>query len=136
MTRKEELLAEVSGLWCNYRIWFTWQPDLQVLIFSSAFDTKLPEKNRNMLYTLLANINEKLWMGHFDVCSEEHVVTFRHAIPLRGSNGATSEQIEDLMDIAISECDRFYPAFQSVMWGGNSCEDAIQIALMDTVGEA
>lgn len=132
----EELVAEVSGSWCNYRIWFTWQPDLQVLIFSCAFDTKIHDKNRKTLYPLLANVNEKLWLGHFDVCSQEHLVTFRHALPLRGSNGATSEQIEDLIDIAISECDRFFPAFQSVLWGGNSCAEAIQIALMDTVGEA
>lgn len=132
----EELLAEVAGAWCNYRIWFTWQPELQVLIFSAAFDSKVPEKSRKGLYPLLACINEKMWLGHFDICAEEELITFRHALLLRGGKGATSEQLEDLIDIAINECDRFYPAFQSVMWGGNTAEEAIDIALMDTVGEA
>lgn len=132
----EELLAEVAGQWCHYRIWFTWQPDLQVLIFSCAFDNKLPEKNRKAVYPLLAAINEKMWLGHFDLCSDDHLVTFRHALLLRGGKGATSEQIEDLIDIAITECDRFFPAFQSVVWGGNTCQEALEIALMDTVGEA
>ncbi len=132
----EELLAEFSGVWCNYRIWFTWQPDLGVLIFSCGFDTKTPEAKRAALYPMLAAVNEKLWLGHFDIDSDEGAITFRHALLLRGGEGATSEQLEDLLDIAIAECDRFYPAFQAVAWGGNSTKDALKIALMDTAGEA
>ena len=132
----EELVAEVSSQWCNYRVWFTWQPDLGVLIFSCGYDTKLPESNRKSIYPLLASINEKLWLGHFDICSEEGSITFRHALLLRGGNGATSEQIEDLIDIAITECDRFFPAFQSVVWGGNTTTQALEIALMEPAGEA
>ncbi len=132
----EELVAEVAGSWCNYRVWCSWQPELQVMMFSCAFDTKLPEKSVKLLYPLLAQINEKMWLGHFDLCSEEHIITFRHALLLRGGKGASFEQLEDLLDIAITECDRFFPAFQSVVWGGNSHADALEIALMDTVGEA
>ena len=38
----EELVAEVTGSWCNFRIWFAWQEDLGALIFSCAYDTKIP----------------------------------------------------------------------------------------------
>ena len=133
---EEELLAEIAGHWCNYRVWFTWQPDLEVMMFSCAFDSKLPESGLKHIYPILAGINEKLWLGHFGVCSLEKTIMFRHAVLLRGGKGATAEQIEDLIDIAINECDRFYPAFQSVVWGGSSWEDALNIALMDTAGEA
>lgn len=132
----EELVAEVQSSWCNFRIWFTWQADLGALIFSCAFDTKIPEKQRAKLYPLLAKVNEKMWLGHFDLGSDDGLVMFRHSMLLRGAQGATSEQMEDLLDIAISECNRFYPAFQSVMWGGNTTEEALEIALLDTVGEA
>ena len=132
----QELLAEVSTGWCNYRIWLTWQPELGVLIFSCGFEGKVPDCHREKLYPMLAAINEKLWLGHFDICSDEHTITFRHALLLRGLNGATSEQLEDLLDIALVECDRFYPAFQSVMWGGKTLGEAVDIALMETVGEA
>lgn len=131
-----ELVAEVSGHWCNYRIWFAWQPDLGALIFSCAYDSKIPEKSRSKIHPLLSAVNEKMWLGHFDLGSEDGMVMFRHALLLRGGQGATSEQLEDLMDIAITECNRFYPAFQSVLWGGNTVEEALQIALLDTVGEA
>lgn len=132
----EELVAEVQSSWCNYRIWFTWQADLGALIFSCAYDTKIHEKQRPKLYPLLAQVNEKLWLGHFDMGSEDGMIMYRHAMLLRGGRGLSAEQIEDLVDIAISECNRFYPAFQSVLWGGNSTEEALEIALMDTVGEA
>ena len=42
----------------------------------------------------------------------------------------------DLVDIALSECERFYPAFQFVVWGGKSPAQAIASAMIDPVGEA
>jgi hypothetical protein len=132
----EELVAEVQSGWCNYRIWFTWQADLGVVIFTCAFDTKIPERQRAKIYPLLARVNERLFLGHFDLGAEDGVVMFRHALLLRGGQGATPEQMEDLLDFALQECYRFYPAFQSVLWGGNSVEEALEIALLDTVGEA
>lgn len=132
----EELVAEVQSNWCNYRIWFTWQQDLGVLIFSCAFDSKIPEKQREKVYPLLARVNEKMWVGHFDIGAEDGMVMYRHALLLRGGKQASPEQLEDLLDIAMTECNRFYPAFQSVLWGGNTVDEALEIALLDTVGEA
>ncbi len=132
----EELVAEVQSSWCNFRIWFTWQPDLNAVIFSCAYDQKIPEKQRAKIYPLLASVNERMWLGHFDLGSDDGLVMYRHALLLRGGVGASPEQIEDLIDIALTECNRFYPAFQSVLWGGNTVEEALEIALLDTVGEA
>jgi len=132
----EELVAEIEGGWCNYRIWCSWQSELEVMMFACAMENKIPKAALPKLHALLAKINEKLWLGHFDICSQEHIIIFRHALMLRGGNGASPEQIEDLIDIAMTECDRFYPAFQSVAWGGGTSESTLKIALMETVGEA
>ena len=132
----EELVAEITGGWCNYRIWCNWQPELEVMMFACAMETKIPKHAIAQIYPLLAQINEKMWLGHFDICSEEQILIFRHALLLRGGNGVTVEQIEDVIDIAMTECDRFYPAFQTVIWGGGSSKQALEIALMETVGEA
>jgi hypothetical protein len=40
------------------------------------------------------------------------------------------------VDIAVAECERYYPAFQFVVWGGKNAPDAIATALLDTMGEA
>jgi len=61
---------------------------------------------------------------------------FRHTVPLRGLRGASVEQLEDLVDSAVTECERFFPAFQFVIWGGKSAAEAMAAALFETVGEA
>ena len=42
----------------------------------------------------------------------------------------------DDVEIAIDECDRFYPAFQFVLWGDKSPRAALESALVDAAGEA
>jgi hypothetical protein len=36
----------------------------------------------------------------------------------------------------LFECERFFPAFQYVIWGGKPPREAIQLSLLDVVGEA
>src|ERR1051325_8910878 len=47
-----------------------------------------------------------MWCGHFDLWSEEALPMFRHVLLLRGGR-PTSGQVEDLIEIAITECERF-----------------------------
>ena len=132
----EELAAEIAGQWCHYKLWFAWHPELGVMHLSCALDMKVPVKKRTPVYALLAMANEKLWLGHFDLWADEGLPVFRHAVLFREGTGASSELVEDLVDIAVSECERFYPAFQFVIWGGKDPGEAITAALLETEGEA
>lgn len=130
-----ELLADYTGSWCNYRLSLSWHECFGALTLSCVMDTKVAPKMAAKLYPLLAKVNEKMWLGHFEVPEVENgSVTFRYAMMAR--NGVTPEILEDLLDIAITECERFYPAFQSILWGDKSADDVLKIALMETVGEA
>lgn len=131
-----ELVVEVAGKWCEYRMYFIWQEDLGAIYFTCLFDVKIPEHKHSASTDLLALINEKLWLGHFDLSSEDLFPMFRHTVLLRGADGPTVEQLEDLVDIAYSECERFYPAFQFVIWGGKAPREALEAAMLETVGEA
>jgi hypothetical protein len=133
---EDELVAEISGTWCNFRLWFTWQPDLGGMMFTCSYDMKIPKHSTTAIHALLALINERMWMGHFDLCSEDHSVLFRHGTLLRHTQPVSSEWMEEIMDIALEECERFYPAFQSVVWGGQSPEDAMKFSIFETMGEA
>ena len=135
-TLDDELVAEVAGQWCNYRMWFSWQPELEAMMFSCAYDLKVPRTYLQRIAPLILLINERLWIGHFDLCGEDGAVTFRQSMLMRGTSGVPAEQLESLMDIAVEECGRFYPAFQSVMWAGQSPEDAIKFASFETFGQA
>ena len=132
----EEMVVEISGRWCDYRLLFVWQEEISALHFSCSFDMKVPKARKLSVYELLAIVNEKMWLGHFDVCSDTGLPMFRHAVLLRGAMGASVEQIEDLVDMALTECERFYPAFQFVIWGGKTAEEAVISAMIEPVGEA
>jgi hypothetical protein len=132
----EELLVEIGGKWCDYRILFIWQREISALHFSCSFEMKVPKARRTAILELLAAINERLWLGHFDLVSDDLSPAFRQGVLLRGAGGASVEQIEDLVDIAVTECERFFPAFQLVIWGGKPAEEAIAAAMIDPVGEA
>jgi hypothetical protein len=132
----DEMVVEVGGRWAEHRMFFVWQEDLSAIYFSCVVDVRVPPHKRAAMAELLALVNEKLWLGHFDLSTEDMLPMFRHTVLLRGATGATVEQLEDLVDIALNECDRFYPAFQFLLWGGRAPDEAVQAAILETVGEA
>jgi len=132
----EEMVVEISGRWCDYRLLFVWQREMSALHYSCGFEMKVPRGRRGPVYELLAAVNERLWLGHFNLAEGDDSPSFRQGVLLRGVFGASVEQIEDLVDISISECERFFPAFQLVVWAGKSAKEAIAAAMIDPVGEA
>ena len=132
----DELAVEINGRWCNYLLFFIWQAEIGALHFSCVFETRIHQESFKSVYALLAAINEKLWLGHFDLSSEDGMPMFRHTLLLRGAGPASVEQLEDLVDISVSESDRYYPAFQFVIWGGKTPKEALDAALIEVVGEA
>lgn len=133
---EEDITVEISGRWCSYQLWFAWHPEFAGLHLSCAFDMKVPAGKRQPIYHLLALVNERTWLGHFELWSEDGLPVYRHAMLLGGGNGLIPDQVEDMVDVALTESERFYPAFQHVIWGGKSPQEAIELALVDTVGEA
>lgn len=134
--RRTELEAamEVPGHWCDYTLFFAWSQDLESLHVTCAFDLKVPKNRRADVFELLSLLNERLWLGHFALWHDDGVPLFRHTVMLR--HGLDEDTMEELMDHAISECERFYPAFQFLVWGGKTAQDAITAAMLDTMGEA
>ncbi len=131
----DEIVCEIGGRWGQYRLYFIWQEHYGALQFCCRMETRAP-KRRAEINGLLAAINSRLWLGHFDVAPEDAMPTFRHTTLLRGTPAASPEQIEDLVEAALIECERYYPAFQLVIWGGKSAEEALEAAVIETVGEA
>jgi len=133
---EEELAVAVSGRWCEYHLWFCWRPEHQSLHLSCAFDLKVPDEKQNGVYALLALMNGKVGIGNFDLYAEEGAVVYRNALLLRGCVGVAESQVEDMMELALSESERFYPALQFLLWGGSTPEQALLAAVMEPVGEA
>src|SRR5690606_9754010 len=99
-------------------------------------DVRVPDAKRASAYELLAMVNEQLWLGHFDIWSQGGVLLYRHGLML-GDDGVLSlDMAQTAVDSAIAECDRFYPAFQFVLWGDKSPREERDAAMVDAAGEA
>ena len=133
---EDEFVAEPSRRWCAYRLHFIWQEEMQALHLHCGIDIRVPGEKQRDINDLLASLNERMWLGHFEVNSENLTPTFRHTMLTRGQFAPAAEQLEDLVEIALEECDRYYPAFQFVLWAGRGAEEALSAALLETVGEA
>ena len=131
-----EMAAEAPGKWCDYGLHFSWSHEISAMAFTCAFDMKVPADRREKLYELLALANDRLWIGHFGIEMEDGVPVFRHSVLLRGSPSASAESLEDMVDIAITECERFFPAFQFVLTGGKTPDEALRAAMLECMGEA
>jgi len=134
---KDELNLSVAGKWSDHHFSFSWREDLKSLHLTSTFDMRVTEDvRRQNVADLLMYVNARLWIGHFGIEREDGNPVFRHAVLLRGAPGASAESLEDMIDIAITECERFFPAFQFVLWGGKPAAEALDAAMLDCVGEA
>jgi hypothetical protein len=133
---EEEVVVEIPAHWCTYLVYFTWRVDAAALHIACCFDLYVADKMDGPFYELLAKCNERLWVGHFGLWQEERMPLFRHTLLFSNSQPPGVDQFEELIDIGVAECERFFPAFNFVIAHGKPAEEAIEGALLEPMGEA
>src|SRR5207302_7446528 len=68
---EEEMIVEIGGRWCDYRMYFLWQGELSALHLSCGFDMKVPKRRRGPRYELLGLATEPLWRGRFGLAARD-----------------------------------------------------------------
>lgn len=131
----DEIVATIAGSWTSYEIRLIWRQDDQVLQMLAFPDIRANDDKRSVAAETLTLINEQLWLGHFEMWSTSGTVVFRHGV-LVGDAGLSHTMAETLVDTMLDECDRFYPVFQFVLWGGKSPSEALAASMIETRGEA
>lgn len=132
----DEISIAITGGWSEYNASFTWIEEMESLHLACAFDLRVPEGRRAEVLKLIAHINEQLWVGHFDLWPSENVVMFRHSLLLAGNVLASPEQCQTLLNIATQACERYFQAFQFVVWAGKTAREALSSAMFETAGRA
>jgi hypothetical protein len=132
----DEIAISIGGRWTDYHLSFTWMDEIEALHLACAFDCRVPERRRAEVLALIAQVNEQLWVGHFDLWSRDGVIMFRHALVLAGGAEPSGRQCEVVLEAALDACERYYQAFQFVVWAGKGAREAIDAAMFDTAGEA
>ncbi len=115
---------------------FMWREQPRAVHFSLSVDLRAPQPRKMAVLELLALVNERLWMGHFEYWAEEGVVMFRHTLPMLDRTSPEQGEVAALIAASTEALERFLPAFNFVVWAGKSPSEAIEAALFDTAGEA
>lgn len=116
--------------------YFSFRHELPALLFTLGFEIQAPISRRVETMKLASLINENLWLGHFDVWSDDGTIIFRHAMPMIGREDISIGEVQAMLAAAMDAAERFSPAFQYVILGGMSAEDSSAAALFETLGEA
>jgi len=132
----DEVTILAKGVWADYELSFTWMNQIEALHLACAFDMKIPEARLAEVQRLIAAINEQLWVGHFDLWTSTGLLMYRQALVLPNGIIASEAQCETMFVGAVQACERYYPAFQFVVWAGKTASEVMGAALFDTVGEA
>ena len=132
----DEITILVTGKWTDYQVSYTWMFDIEALHLACAFELKVPERCRAEVQQLISLINEQLWVGHFDLWSQDGLVMYRHALVLAGGAEPSNQQCQALLSTALEACEGYFPAFQFVVWAGKAARPALDAAMFETSGEA
>lgn len=116
--------------------YFALREELPALLFTVGFDIQASAARRHEAVRLAGLINENLWLGHFDVWSDDGTIIFRHAMPMIGRDEISVGEVQAMLAAALDAAERFQPAFHFLILGDMTAENASQAALFETCGEA
>ena len=132
----DELMVEVTGKSGKYRLFFIWQEDMNALQFCAQLDVEIMDNNLDIARNALSDINEGLWMGHFDLPKDTSKPSYRYTFLFRGTGHGSTEAIEDMVDISLAQCERHYPLFGLLGSANDINDQTLSLALMDAAGES
>lgn len=132
----DQISMAVEGQWRTYSITLAWSDYDETLRMVCTFEMEPPSEKIPQLYHAINAINEQCWAGAFSYWEDQKLMVYRYGLVLSGGQYATLEQIDTIVNTAVQNAERYYPAFQLVVWGDRTPKDALQIAIAQTYGRA
>lgn len=131
----DELSVQVTGKMGEYKLFFRWQEEFSAMTFRCQMDMDIHRSAIDEAKKMMSTINAGLWLGHFDLQDGTDIPCFRHTTLFRGMVQTSGvEHLEDLVDIALAECERFYPVFDILSRGLPANDDDLKLAAMSVAG--
>ncbi len=132
----DQIAMAVEGQWRTYSITLAWSAYDETLRMVCTFEMDPPSEKLPVLYETLNEVNDQCWTGAFTYWSEQKLMVYRYGLLMSGGQGASPEQIDALITAAVLASERYYPAFQLVLWGDRTPRDAMQVAIAEAYGRA
>ena len=134
-TEDGDLAFSLAGDWKDYELWFAYRPEGDTLQLCLSVDLTVPKESRVAAHELIAAINPRVWLGHFELWDDGEII-FRHGMALMTGEQPSLAQAAAMIDVAVEAGDRFFPAFDFMLRGSKSPQEAIAACMFETVGEA
>ena len=109
-TEDGDLAFSLAGDWKDYELWFAWRPEGDCLQLCLSMDLTVPKEHHAAAQDLIAQVNPRVWLGHFERWNEDGEIIFRHGMALMTGEQPTLAQAAAMIDVAVEGADRFYPA--------------------------
>jgi hypothetical protein len=132
----DQIAMAVQGQWRSYSITLAWSGGDETLRLICTFEMEPPAARLPALYETLNAVNDQCWAGAFTFWAAQKLMVWRYGLVLSGEQVASAEQIDTLINAAVMSAERYYPAFQLVVWGERSPADALQVAIAEAYGRA
>ncbi len=132
----DQIAMAVEGQWRTYSITLAWSGIDETLRMICTFDLEPPEARLPALYEGLNAINDQCWAGAFSYWSEQKLMVYKYGLVLAGGNIASAEQIDTMISAAVMSAERYYPAFQLMVWTDRTPRDSMQVAIAEAYGRA
>jgi hypothetical protein len=110
----DQIAFLVEGQWRTYAITLAWSAYDQTLRLICTFEMEPPVDRMAKLYECLNLTNDMCWAGAFSFRVDQKLI----------------------INTAVQNAERFYPAFQLVTWAERTPKDAIQVAIAEAYGRA
>lgn len=132
----DQIAMVVEGQWRTYAVTLSWFGAEDVLRLICTFDMDPPADRIPALYEILNLTNDQVWDGAFTFWSTQRMMVWRYGLVLAGDAVASPEQIDHVIRNAVEQAERYYPAFQLVVWGDSTAQAAMDIAIAAPCGRA
>jgi hypothetical protein len=134
-TEDGDLAFTLAGDWKDYELWFAWRPEADCLQLCLSMDLTSTKEQRIDAQELISQLNPRVWLGHYELWDDGEII-FRHGMALMTGEQPSLAQAAAMIDVAVESADRFFPAFDFLVRGSKSPQDAIAACMFETVGEA
>ncbi|PZO86596.1 MAG: hypothetical protein DI626_06135, partial [Micavibrio aeruginosavorus] len=132
---EDELTVQVTGKMGEYRLFFHWQEEHSAMRFCCQYDLDIRRDAIANAATAMTEINSTMWLGHFAFREGTEIPCFRHTALFRGqTQNSGAEHMEDMVDIALSECERYYALFELLSRSKPATREELELAMMQPVG--
>ncbi|MDF1803002.1 YbjN domain-containing protein [Thalassovita sp.] len=132
----DQIAMAVEGQWRTYSITLAWSDYDETLRMICSFEMEPPQDRLPALYKTLNAVNDQCWAGAFTFWEEQQLMVFRYGLVLAGGQVASPDQVDTLINAAVMSAERYYPALQLVVWGGQEPAQALQVAIAEAYGRA